>query len=55
MAVVGGLTFTAISAGDDHNCALTPGRAGYCWGQNDEGHVGDGTLTNRARPVRVGG
>jgi alpha-tubulin suppressor-like RCC1 family protein len=53
--VAGGLTFTSISAGDAHYCALTAGGAMYCWGLNRFGQLGDGTTTDRNAPVAVSG
>lgn len=46
-------TFTAVSAGAEHACAIAGG-ALYCWGANGRGQLGDGTITNRASPVRIG-
>ncbi len=43
----------AVSAGNQHTCALTVAGAVECWGQNDEGELGDGTTKRRLRPVRV--
>ncbi len=54
-AVSGGLTFTKLSAGWTHNCGLVADGSAYCWGQNDVGELGDGTLIDRYTPVRVGG
>jgi len=58
VAVAGGLTFTAISAGHSSptTCGLTPGGAAYCWGHNFYGEVGNGSTTNDfAAPVAVSG
>ncbi|OLC32999.1 MAG: hypothetical protein AUH81_14980 [Candidatus Rokubacteria bacterium 13_1_40CM_4_69_5] len=55
VAVLGGHTFTALAAGDSHTCALTGSGAAYCWGRNDPGTLGDGTLMDRYSPVPVAG
>jgi alpha-tubulin suppressor-like RCC1 family protein len=44
-----------ISAGWDHTCALTTGGAVECWGQNKHGEVGDGSRSDRLKPVPVTG
>jgi alpha-tubulin suppressor-like RCC1 family protein len=49
------LRFIAITAGGDHSCAIASDQAAWCWGSNLEGQVGDGTNTDRLRPVRVKG
>ncbi len=46
---------TAITAGMDHTCALIDDGSVKCWGANDRGQLGDGTLTAHASPVAVGG
>jgi alpha-tubulin suppressor-like RCC1 family protein len=63
VAVAGGLTFKALSAGFYHTCGiLTTGQA-YCWGRNTPnsvqesvgGQIGDGTTTDRPSPTLVTG
>ncbi|MFL5495476.1 MAG: RCC1 domain-containing protein [Gemmatimonadales bacterium] len=54
--VVGGLLFTQVNAGKfRHTCGVTIDKHAYCWGQNDLGELGDGTLHNRERPTPVAG
>jgi alpha-tubulin suppressor-like RCC1 family protein len=53
--VAGGLTFATISAGWNHTCGVTTGGAGYCWGANQDGRLGDGTTVSTNGPVPVGG
>jgi alpha-tubulin suppressor-like RCC1 family protein len=43
---------TAISIGDDHGCALEAGAA-VCWGHNDFGALGFGSMTPQNNPVPV--
>jgi alpha-tubulin suppressor-like RCC1 family protein len=45
----------AVAAGVDFSCAITTGGALLCWGNNDWGKLGDGTITNRQAPVAVSG
>ena len=55
VAVLGGLTFAAVSTGGDHACGVTIAGAAYCWGDNASGKLGDGTTTSRASPLPVSG
>jgi len=47
--------FTGVSVGGDHTCGVTVGGAAYCWGDNTNAELGDGTRTNRLSPVPVSG
>jgi len=49
----GRLTFTKVSAHNNHTCAVTSTGRLYCWGNNDEGQLGDGTTTSRLVPTLV--
>jgi hypothetical protein len=51
--VSGGYTFTSISAGNQHTCALTTDQQAYCWGLNSNGQLGDGGTAAAAAPVPV--
>jgi len=53
--VAGGITFTSISAGRDHSCAMSSDGIAYCWGGNLHGQLGAATAPDGFSPVRVGG
>ena len=53
VAVQGGIIFTRLTGGGAHTCGLTSDGTAYCWGQNSNGQLGDGTLISRNSPVRV--
>jgi alpha-tubulin suppressor-like RCC1 family protein len=54
--VGGGLTFATLAVGSgDHSCGVTQSGAGYCWGRNGDGQLGDGSTTNGLTPVPVAG
>jgi alpha-tubulin suppressor-like RCC1 family protein len=44
---------TGLTAGGAHTCAMTPvdsGGAGWCWGGNGFGQLGNGAVDNKAHP-----
>jgi len=49
------LTLASVTAGDLHSCAVTTNGAAYCWGHNEYGQLGDGSLLSRAIPTAVAG
>lgn len=50
-----GAEVVQVAVGYRHVCALTVDGRVACWGDNSEGGLGDGTLTNRAVPAFVQG
>lgn len=42
-----------VSGLGNHTCAVAPDKRAYCWGDNAEGQVGDGTTETRSSPVAV--
>src|SRR5262249_35219591 len=47
--------FATVSAGTYESCALDAGGSAWCWGENDEGYLGDGTHESSSIPVLVAG
>ncbi|MEZ4864216.1 MAG: hypothetical protein R3C14_23085 [Caldilineaceae bacterium] len=45
----------AVAAGRYHTCALSNDGDLYCWGANNRGQLGDGTLESSRTPLRVRG
>ena len=51
---VSGLTSVAkIASGFRHNCAIRTDNTVWCWGDNDDGQLGDNSTTDRNTPVQV--
>jgi alpha-tubulin suppressor-like RCC1 family protein len=49
------LAFISITEGPTHTCAVTTDNRAFCWGDNSEGQLGDGTRTRRLLPHAVSG
>jgi alpha-tubulin suppressor-like RCC1 family protein len=49
------LSFDQVAAGGVHTCGVASDARGYCWGGNNSGAIGDGTTTQRMRPVLIEG
>jgi alpha-tubulin suppressor-like RCC1 family protein len=45
--------WSVISAGGNHTCAIRSTGKLYCWGNNSNGQLGDGTKTHRSIPTPV--
>ena len=56
VTVVGGITnWSQVSGGGQHSLGLTAAGIAYGWGNNDNGQLGDSTITVRSSPVTVVG
>jgi len=54
--VAGGRQFRQVEVTFQHTCGVSyPDHRAYCWGDNAEGQLGDGTRTIRLTPVVVTG
>ena len=53
--ISGELDFTSVSSGGTHSCGVANGGSGYCWGGNQTGSLGNGTLIDASVPVNVTG
>lgn len=47
--------FAEVSSGFSHTCGVTTAHVAYCWGNNSNGVIGDGTRTTRLNPTLVSG
>ncbi|WP_413559506.1 Ig-like domain-containing protein [Bdellovibrio sp. HCB209] len=52
-AILGGETYSSISAGSSHNCGVTSSGQLKCWGYNGSGQLGDGTYVAKSSPTAV--
>ena len=56
LTVDGGVVVVVVtSTGGGHACALSADGRAFCWGRNEMGQLGDGTLNNRTTPTPVAG
>ncbi len=53
--IAGNHRWSIIRYGEAHVCGLTTSKSVWCWGYNNRGQVGDGTLIDRNAPVQVAG
>jgi serine/threonine-protein kinase len=53
VTVMGITNAKGIALGDRSSCAFTADGSAYCWGDNGEGAVGDGTYADRYVPTLV--
>ena len=44
-----------LAGGMDHTCAMLSTGGAMCWGNNDDGQLGNGTMAGSSIPVPVGG
>src|SRR3989339_176606 len=46
-------TYTQVSAGDRHSCGLADDGSVWCWGQGNDGKLGNGDVVDQDQPVQV--
>jgi alpha-tubulin suppressor-like RCC1 family protein len=54
-AVVVGLRFEGVNAGQEYTCGVAIDNRAYCWGSNHSGQLGDGTTGDHEAPEPVVG
>jgi alpha-tubulin suppressor-like RCC1 family protein len=54
-AVAGSHAFAEVAVGGGHACGRRVDGVVLCWGRNDFGQVGDGTMTDRLVPTPIAG
>lgn len=42
-----------VAASDYHHCAILKDGSLYCWGRNENGEIGDGSVVSKTLPVKV--
>lgn len=55
MQVASGQSFTKISAGHEHTCAITAAGQAWCWGYGVTGGLGHGVTGSKTTPIAVQG
>ncbi len=50
--VEGDLEFRQLATGLGYSCGVTAAGSVFCWGANESGQLGDGSITNRLIPVQ---
>jgi alpha-tubulin suppressor-like RCC1 family protein len=53
VAMPAGVSFTGLALGWRHTCAVSADASAYCWGDNEKGQLGDGTLVSKPTPKPV--
>jgi alpha-tubulin suppressor-like RCC1 family protein len=53
LLVAGAPSAVDVSAGERHTCIVSADGSAWCWGANESGQLGDGTVTDRGTPVQV--
>lgn len=56
VSIVGGITnWTQVSCGAQHTAAIRANGQAWCWGRNQNGQLGNSTITGTSSPVSVAG
>ena len=55
VAVTGIASAVTVATGAYHTCAVLSDGSVHCWGQNDQGQLGDGTIVSSPTPGTVAG
>jgi alpha-tubulin suppressor-like RCC1 family protein len=55
IAVSGGYTWSQIAEGSASACGVTTSGTGYCWGYNNNGQLGNNSLTQSTTPSAISG